>query len=53
MNYQDIIILAVVFLIIGSIIYFSFIKPAIKKESPCCKCSYLKDCKNNTKCNKN
>lgn len=56
MTLTDVIILICVFIILSLIIFFNFILPRMKKETPCCKCSYAKTCdaaKNNKKCSKN
>ena len=52
MNIQDIIILVIVLAMLGLIIYFNYIRPIIKKESVCCKCSYRNGCKQKDSCNK-
>ncbi|MBQ7307732.1 MAG: hypothetical protein IJW82_04300 [Clostridia bacterium] len=49
---QDVIILILVVAVLGLIIYFNYIRPAIKKESRCCRCSYSKECKQKESCNK-
>lgn len=53
MTFTDIIILIVVTLILSTIIFFNFILPRIKKESPCQKCAYAKSCKSKSENNKN
>ena len=57
MTLTDIIILICVVALLFVIILVNFILPAIRKESPCQKCSYAKECKskseNTKKCDKN
>lgn len=45
MTTADIIILVSVVILLGLIIYFSIIRPKIRHENKCCKCSYSKQCK--------
>lgn len=56
MKYQDIIVILIVVAILGLIIYFNFIRPKLRHESPCCKCAYSNSCKDkkakNKDCNK-
>ena len=50
MSFIDIIILSIVFITLGLIVYFNYIRTHIKHESPCCRCQYAKNCSQKT-CN--
>ncbi len=50
-NFTDIILLIGILLVLGVIIYFSFIKNR-KENKGCSKCAYNKNCKNKNNCHK-
>lgn len=52
MTTADIIILITVIVLLGLIVYFSIIRPKIRKENCCTKCPYIKQCDKKAKTNK-